>query len=62
MEFKCPICNQFFKCSSEAINHMKSGHGLNKQVHEFPCLVNNQCKKHYVTLKGLKQHMKKCPK
>lgn len=60
MRFKCYICEKLFENAIDIIRHMKQSHGIKEGADEIQCLVNNHCKKTYITVKGLKQHMKKC--
>lgn len=70
MDFKCKVqnfecsgitcCGQLFSSENETLNHLKVSHKLKERTHEFPCFVNNDCEKQYLTLKGLKSHLKKC--
>lgn len=60
MDYKCVFCETFFEQINESIEHLKICHSFEEGKHEFPCLINNYCCKQYITIKGLKQHMKKC--
>lgn len=69
MNFKCKvqnaectgiICGQLLSTENETLNHFKVCHKLKEKTHEFPCFINNDCEKQYLTLKGLKNHAKKC--
>lgn len=60
MDFKCKICTQLFEKKTEVLDHFKIKHNLKGKEHEFPCIVNNSCEKQYLTIHGLKGHVKKC--
>lgn len=60
MKFKCKICEKQFDTEEKVLMHFKSIHGLKQNTHEFPCIINNSCEKQYLTIKGLRQHTKKC--
>lgn len=63
MNYKCnvsPECGQQFSDELRVIQHFKNEHRLEEKQNEFPCYINNTCPKQYLTLKGLKNHAKKC--
>lgn len=64
MKFKCkvqnPKCGQLFSSEQEILNHFKIFHHMKQKTHEFPCVVNNDCEKQFLTLSGLRNHVKKC--
>lgn len=64
MNFKCkinnPECGQLFSTEIEIFNHFKKFHNLKESNDEFPCPINNNCKKKYLQIRGSKNHGKKC--
>lgn len=60
MNFKCKMCEQLFELEFQVINHYKLFHNLKEKIDEFPCVINNSCEKQYLTIRGLKGHIKKC--
>lgn len=64
MDFKCKInsseCGELFSTESEIFNHFKKIHKLKESNDEFPCPVNNNCKKQYLQVRSAKTHAKKC--
>lgn len=60
MNYKCVFCKALFEQAKDSIEHLQIIHSIKEGKQEFPCLVNNECCKKYLTIKGLKNHMKKC--
>lgn len=66
MNFKCKVsksddfCAQTFSSIPKIVEHFKVFHGLKEGVSEFPCVVNNNCSKQFLTISGLKNHARKC--
>lgn len=62
MNFKCKQsqCERLFDSDNEIIEHFKVDHNMKEKSHEFPCIINNDCKKQYLLVKSVKNHAKKC--
>lgn len=62
MNFKCKKseCGRLFDSDIEIIKHFKVDHNMKENSHEFPCIINNDCKKQYLFVKSVKGHSKKC--
>lgn len=60
MDFKCKFCSEFFSSDKNIIAHLRKTHKIIDNTDRIPCVVNNSCKKSYLTFSGLRTHMKTC--